>query len=1144
MRYSALSIILVMTTFQLCFSYNIAAQEVLQRKVNLSLYNETLRNVIKQINQQTQADFVYSSKADLRKIIISVNVRDRELGSVLNEILPHNLTYEMVGNKIVIKNTASGHESRNFISGSSTEPFTGLINSSNDMAVKGQVTDTKGEPLIGVSVKVKGTNVGAGTDINGRYSLNLPDGNNILVFSYVGFVMQEVVVNNRETVNVVLIADDKSLEEVVVVGYGVQRSRDVTGSIATINQKTIKDLPVSSVDQKMIGQVAGMQIQQLSGAPGGGTSVRIRGSGSLGAGNEPLYVIDGMPYSAGLNQNFNPLLLINPNDIESISVLKDASSTAIYGSRGANGVIMITTKKGQYGKLKINFSSMTGLQKVPEKGRPEMMNQKEFVDLQRNKIDIAVFRAENRKTTINDYPIEYQNPDQLVGNGTDWYDLLLQTAPIQEYSLSIQRGTEDSKINASVGYFKQDGALQYTGVDRITGNIGFESNLGKKVTVGASLQPSFVTQNRTNTNSNREDVIGVGLWANPTMSPFDANGGLIPYIKSPQSKYHSAWSFANPLFVLQQTTQLEEQFQSLGTLFAEWNITPDLKFKTSLNTINSTSKFNAYIPSTVGGSNNPPVSGTGRSSNSRADNFNWLIENTLNYNKTLNRHRFNALIGYTTQHSKTNGINLNASPFSNDLIQTLNASQAISSWGESVEEWSLISYLGRVNYSFDNKYLLTATFRSDGSSRFGLENRYASFPSVGLAWRISEEKFLKNNKTITGLKWRASLGTSGNNSIGNYSSLASINPGSYIFGTNQVLASFVGISNPYLTWEESNQFDMGFDIELFNNRINLILDYYNRESKDMLLNDVIPAITGFNSQIVNKGTVRNRGIEISLDVSPIIGKFNWDFNFNMAFNRNRVLSLNENGDRLLSGSNDGNPTHVTVVGKPLGQFFGFVLEGVYSAADIANPDIKKTAQVYEGNPKYKDVNGDGAISDFLDYTIIGSPHPDFIYGFSNNFSYKNVSLGIILNGQYGGQVMNGLRQTTDNLQGFFNVSKVFANRWRSADNPGDPMLSGVPKLTPSWGHRVNSSWVEDATYLRISNITLGYMIPENIVRRTKLFESCRLYFTSRNLATFTKYSGGNPEGQSRNIDNTLSPGFDMSSYPLSTTYSLGLNLSF
>ncbi|MCL4484278.1 MAG: TonB-dependent receptor, partial [Bacteroidetes bacterium] len=982
------------------------------------------------------------------------------------------------------------------------------------------------------------------TDANGRYSLaNIP-ANATLQFSFVGMKMQEIAIGNKTTINVTLAEETVGIEEVVAVGYGTMKKSDLTGSVANINQDKIREMPISTIDQKMVGQVAGVQIQQVSGAPGAGTSVKIRGSGSLGAGNEPLYVVDGMPYSSGLNANTNPLLFINPNDIESVTILKDASSTAIYGSRGANGVIMIATKKGEFERTVVNVSSMGGIQVVPQKGRPQLMNQREFVDLQRNKIDIAVRRLENREATINDYPEAYRNPDGLVGDGTDWYDLILQPAAVQDHNVSLQKGSKESLVNFSVGYYKQEGTVRYTGVERYSSKIGFQSNLGKTFKIGASLQPTFINQKRTNTNNGREDILGVANWANPVMSPYDANGQLIPYIVSPQSKYHSAWSFANPLFVLRETVQSERDFQNIGIAYAEWAIAPSMTARSSINTIWSTSEYSQYRPSTVGGSNKPPVAGTGVSTNRNGRSFNWLIENTLTYNKELGDNHFNALLGYTTQKFRSNNIDLTASPFSNDLIQTINAAQAISQWGQTVNEWSMISYLGRINYSFKGRYLLTATFRSDGSSRFGSSKRYALFPSFAGAWRVSEEKFIKDIKIINNLKLRASYGKSGNNNIGNYSQLAAISAGSYIFGNQQVTASSVGISNPFLTWEESDQFDGGIDLDLFKNRLSLVIDGYYRKSKNMLLSDIIPAITGFNRQTVNKGSVRNVGVEISLGGTPINGPLKWDINVNVAFNRNKVLSLNDNGDRILAGNNDNNSTNVSVVGKPIGQFFGFIYEGLYTAADVANPNIIKTPQVYEGNVKYKDVNGDGIISDMLDYTIIGNPHPDFIFGFTNNFSYKKFSLGIITNGQYGGQVMNGLRQSVDNLQGFFNVSKEWINRWRSPENPGDGLHYGVPKLMPSFGHRVSNLWVEDASYLRISNITFGYSLPEKLLKLSGFINGCRLYATVQNLAMFTKYGGANPEGHSNAVNSTLAPGFDMTSYPLARTMSLGINLIF
>lgn len=1020
-------------------------------------------------------------------------------------------------------------------------------------SLSGRITEAKtGKPLPGVTVHLENTSgsLEKATGNDGNYLFDaVAPGSYKLTVTNVGFIKQSkdiyITDGQAQVQNFVLTEEIAQLDQVVVVGYGSLQKRDLTGSVATLDNKLIRSLPVATIDQKMIGQVAGVQVQQLSGSPGGGTSVKIRGSGSLGAGNEPLYVVDGMPYSAGMNQNLNPLVFINPNDIESITILKDASSTAIYGSRGANGVIMITTKKASTDRTEVNVSMMAGVQTVPQKGRPQMLNQREFVELQREKIAIKVRQIENREPVAADYPVEYQNSASLTGNGTDWYDLLLRPALIQEQNVSLLKGNKESRINFSMGHYKQDGVLRYTGLERFSGKLGMESNIGKHVRIGASLQPAYISQNRTNTNASREDILGVSVWANPLLKPYNDKGELVPYLVSPQNKYHSAWSFVNPLFNLRETKQTDKSFQNLGLAYFEWKIFNDLTVRSSLNTNWSTSKYFQYIPSTVGSSNTAPTTGTGRSISITGENFDWLIENTLTYEKAFGNHRINALAGYTTQKSTSRGINLNADPYANDLLQTINAAQAIKAWGESVNQWSMISYLGRINYAFSDRYLLTATFRSDGSSRFGYENRYASFPSIAAAWRVSQEKFLNNIKAIDNLKLRVSYGTSGNNNIGNYASLASVNAGAYVFGNTQVSASTIGISNPNLTWEESQQIDGGIDLSMFSNRLTLIVDVYNRKSKNMLLSNIIPAITGFNTQIVNMGNVRNRGVEVSLGATPVSSRnVQWDVNLNLAFNRNKVLSLNQNGDRVLSGNNDNNPTHVTVVGKPIGQFFGYIFQGLYTAEDLTNPNIPKYPQVYAGAGRYVDVNGDGRITDLSDYTIIGDPYPDCTFGFSNNLSYKNLSLSVIVNGQSGGQVVNGLRQTVDNLQGFFNVSKEWINRWHNTQDQGDGKHYGIPNTTPSLGHRMNSQWVEDASYLRIANVTLGYSLPAAWMKRSGFMNGARLYVTVQNLAMFTRYGGANPEAQSVNINNTLSPGFDISSYPLSRTVSGGLNLSF
>lgn len=1107
---------------------------VFAQQFSVSEDRTDLVRIFELIEKETEYTVVYRDEWLHRSKPFSLHVKNISLEELLNRSFEKQpLTYALVNKTIVVRPRS--------MRPADPPAQTGTL---LQEVLRGVVKEAgSGAPLPGVSIVVKGSTVGTSTDLEGRFELSGVTAGQVLVLTFLGFRTKEVPYRGEETLDITLEEDVAGLDEVVVIGYGTQQSRDLTGSVATIDQKTIRDLPVATIDQKMVGQVPGVQIQQVSGAPGAGTSVKIRGSGSLGAGNEPLYVVDGMPYSAGMNQNLNPLAYISPSNVESITILKDASSTAIYGSRGANGVVMITTKKGGFNQNNVTVSSMYGIQHIPQRGRPKLLNQREFAELQQDKIRIVVRQRENREATLDDFPEAYRYPDQLVGEGTDWYDLLLQTAATQDHTININSGNDRTRFNLGLGYFQQDGALKHTGMKRYSASINGETRLGP-VKIGASLQPSFVDQVRTQTNTNRLDVIGISLWANPLLSPYDENGELIPYLQAPSSPYHSAWSFPNPLFVLRESTASQQNFRNLGSAHVEWEIIPGLKAKTALNTIWTTGKANRYIPGTVGSANSAPT-GIGRSTNGRNSSFNWLIENTVNYTREFGEHRINLLGGYTAQKSTSDGISLNAEPYPNDLIKTINAAQDILAWGQDISAWSMISYLGRANYVFRDRYLLTATFRSDGSSRFGRHSRFASFPSLAVAWHLSEEPFLENNRLINNLKVRLSYGKSGNNNIGDYTHLASVSAGSYLFGGNQVTGSRVGLPNPFLTWEESDQLDAGLDIDLFDSRLALTIDAYHRKSKNMLLEDVVPAITGFTSQLVNSGSVRNNGLEIGLVAVPVTTQqFNWTFSGNVSFNRNKVLSLNSNGDRILAGNNDGYPTHVSVVGKPIGQFFGFIFERLYNQADMDDPNLIKTPQVYPGNPKYADIDGDGVITDLLDYTIIGNPHPDFLFGFSNTFSYSNFDLMVLVNGQSGGSVINGVRQTVDNLMGFFNVSKEWTNRWKSEQDPGDGKHYGIPQYAPSWGHRRSTLWVEDASYLRIANVTLGYSLPAQTVERLGVLQSCRLYFTVQNLAMFTKYGGANPEGQASNISNTRAPGYDMTSYPLARTFSMGLNLTF
>jgi TonB-linked SusC/RagA family outer membrane protein len=1118
----------------------VTGQNILDKKVSFQAEGISLEMALKRLETAENIRFSYNSRTIPLKKNVQVNVRNQPFSMVLEHLLtPLDISYKEVGNRIVlIKKERSTTEIDIQAEPASVENSPQNV----DRTITGVVRDDNGQVLPGVSIVAKGSQRGTISNVDGKFSLDIPDHNTTLVFSFVGYINQEVSITSESTLEIKLLTDTKSLEEVIVVGYGTVKKSDLTGAVSEVNAKHIKDLPVASIDQKLVGQVAGVQIQQVSGAPGAGTSVKIRGSGSLGAGNEPLYVIDGMPYSSGLDQNINPLTFINPNDIEKITILKDASSTAIYGSRGANGVIMITTKNPAKNTSQINFSTYAGFQSVPQRGRPEMLNAREFAEYQRDRINYVVRTREKREATSADYPEAYRDLDKLNNTGTNWYDLILQNAFIQDHNFDMQKGMEKSKFNFGFGYFNQQGTIMHTGIKRYSANFGIQSEILKNVTLHASLRPTFIDQNRAETGGSRDgDVTGISLWANPVMTPYDEQGNLKPFITTPASIYNSTWSFANPLFILRESKRNYQELRNLGNAALEWSPIENLKLRSAISTVVSLSKYKQFVPSTIGGSNNPPAPGRGAANRAVGNSFNWLIENTASYSKTFENHTVSALAGYTTQKSSGNSISLNAGPYANDLIETINAAPGITSWGESVNTWSMISYLGRLNYSFKDRYLFTATLRSDGSSRFGISNRFALFPSAAIAWKLSDEAFIKAIPTIDHMKLRASYGKSGNNNIGNYSHLSNVTMGQYAFNNNTVSAATVSLFNPFLGWEESEQIDLGLETALFKGRLSVTADLYNRKSVNMLLNDVIPAITGFNNQLVNKGSVRNRGLELGIEATPVSGELTWDINFNVAFNRNKILATNENNDRILSGSMDGRPTNVSIVGKPIGQFYGFVLEGVYSQADIDNPGVAKYPGATAGYPRYKDLNGDGVVNEILDYTDLGSPHPDLIYGLSNRLTYKNFDLSVNLNGQFGGYVMNGMRQTTDNLQGFFNIGKEWANRWRSDDNPGD----GIHAFGPNSVHRVNDKiWLEDATYMRITNLTFGYTIPSDVFGQKKYFRNLRVYMTVQNLATFTKYTGANPEGQARNMDNTLVPGYDMGSYPIPRTVTAGLNIQF
>lgn len=1099
------------------------------QKISLNRTNAKLVSVLKDIQKLSGYNIFYDKAIIPANASLNVDVKDCHVEEVLKEILnKYHLAYKIVDRNIVLVPRQNDGET-----------VSGIKNITQDRTVTGTITDPSGVPLEGVTVLALGTANSTMTNERGNYSLKVIGTTTALRFSFVGYEQKEVVVGNKTVVDVSLEVAIGKLEELVIIGYGTRERKDLTGSVATVNASQIKDLPVAAIDQKLVGQMPGVQIAMTTGRPGGGTNIKIRGAGSIGAGDAPLYVIDGFAISNTSGQAYNPLNLINPDDIASVTVLKDASSTAIYGSRGSNGVVMITTKKGASGSPVVSVNSYGGIQQVPQRGRPQVLNGTEYAQFRREIIEDA-FAARGEVATESDIPEAFRNPSQY-GEGTDWYNTVLRSAPQSSIDVSIRGGSEKTTYSFSAGRLEQQGTVRYTDYTRYTLQGNVQSKIGDRIQVGLNIAPGGGIQHGHGFEAGNRDIMTRTLWLSPIVPVADADGNRTPFITSP-----GAMGAGNPLNTLEYAKNTSKYFRGLASAFAELEIIQGLKVKYSYNADYALNNGFTFNPSTVYGetTNQNPNAPIPYSSTSNDNRLNWLSELTANYDRHFGSdHRITALLGYTAQKERYEAYSFNARNYPDDLVQSINAAQLINGQSASIEKWALLSYLARAEYIYKGRYLLTGTIRRDGSSRFGSNAQYGTFPSGAVAWRISEESFMKGVSWVNDLKLRASYGLAGNFNIGNYAYAASISSANYSFGN--ALASgrvSTSIGNNQLTWENSRQFDIGADLSLLAGRLNLTLDYYRRITTDMLFNNEIPLSSGFSAALVNIGKLQNKGFELALNTTNLTGPLSWNTNFNISFNRNKVLALNENNAPIYAGrSDEGHYTHVTQVGQPLGQFFGYVQEGVYMNQEDFDNSPKNSSSVV-GSVKYKDVDGDGVIEPVKDFAVIGTPYADFTYGMTNTLSYAGFDFSLLLVGSQGGQILKTANAFLTNIDGIFNVDKKILNRWRSPENPGDgvtPTTNGGRVLYRD----VNSSWVEDASFLRIQNVALGYNLNPKLLSRSRVFKSLRVYTSVQNLITFTKYSGGNPEALT-NGSSVLTPGRDFFGYPLSRTMTIGANFVF
>jgi len=1011
--------------------------------------------------------------------------------------------------------------------------------------ISGQVTsEDSPEGLIGVNVVLKGSTIGTVTDIDGNFEIEVPSGETVLIFSSIGYNTEEIIVGDKNFINVEMIPDLQKLDEVIVVGYGTQSKRDITGAVQTVSMDDMAEVPGAQLTQKLQGRLAGVQINQFTGMPGAGMNIRIRGQFSISADSDPLYVIDGMPIVGNISQ-------INPNEIESLTILKDAASTSLYGSRAANGVVLITTKGAKAGETKVSLNAYYGFQQVPQRGRPEMMNAREFAQFKKESYEeINDYLIEiGKEEDVKEIPAAFLDPSQY-GEGTNMYDLLLQTAPIQDYSLSLSKGSENHSISAVVGYFNQEGVMLNSGYERFSLRANASMKIIDRIRTGINIAPTYSVRNQLDSDglfyTDGGQIINNAMLAWPIVPYKNEDGTISPSHYIPDV---SAFKSPNWYYTIQNTTDEVTTTNLLSNYFIEAEIIDGLVIKSTLGADLGYVKLFEFRPSTVSHAwtQPPPQNATGQLDNEFY--YSWLNENTFTYNKSIGDHNITFLGGYTQQRYRMEKTEIDASIFTDDRTPAIESAEN-QDIKDDVQEWSLRSYITRLNYNYKGKYLLTAAIRGDGSSRFGVDNQWGNFPSVSAGWIVSDEAFFSNLETVSFLKLRASYGVTGNNSIGNYRHLATLSTtNSAVFGANVVGGvSPLGMGNPNLGWETTNQTDIGFDIGLFGGRIQILYDYYSKKTTNLLFEVDVPRASGFESMWDNVGEVKFWGNEFSVNTKNLTHEFKWNTNFNIAFSKNEVLELSGltdrvYGDKQTPGGSGGST--ITIVGEPIGQFYGLVQDGVYdNQAEFDNSPIHDVSQV--GGIKFKDINGDGEITlggDDDDRTILGNPFPKAVYGITNDFYYKNIDLSIVLSGAYGHSVARMSDIGATNLDGVFNVLKDVEGRWRSEEDPGDGKYGRVSGTTYPGRDWFSSRFVHKGDYLCIRNITLGYTIPMKV----EFIESARLFTSINNAHIFTKYDGVNPEVGTRQDGEEASDinyGFDFGTYPVPRTVCFGFNLNF
>jgi len=1006
-----------------------------------------------------------------------------------------------------------------------------FITAMQEITITGKVTDEDGNPLPGVNILIKGTSTGTITDANGNYSIEVDDPNAALVFSFIGFTSQEVQISGREIINITLTEGMIGIEEVVAIGYGTVKRANVTNAIAKINSDVLEERPLTSLSEAFSGQIAGVYAQQATGLPGKEFEIKIRGENTITSGSGPLFVLDGMPVS--------DMADININDVASIEILKDASAAAIYGARGASGIVLITTKTGKPGETKIDFEAYTEVQVVSEK--LDMMNAEEWVEYsewaQKEKYrrdgkgdpftDPSItFDVMGKKYWTNNF--WYDGRDFLMTD-TDWQDEAFKPAVKNNYQLSLTKGIENGSFRVSANYLDQDGLFQGTSFNRYNFRTNSRYKIRDKIEVGLNLSASHSLADGNTNGEGKESPYMRLIVADPTIAP-DMNYrgheyGLLD--KDP-----------NPIIQSKTIKDDTKTTRTLGNAFINYEIIDGLIVSGQFGLDMRNEEWTWFKPMDVNKKQRREGQQTNRNS------LQSLLQGTVNYNKTFGNHTIGILAGtsYEEFHRKT--VSLDSWDFASDDIHTFNTAATFRSWNDTESEWALQSLFGRFSYNYGDRYLASASVRRDGSSRFGQDTKYGTFPSASLAWRVSEESFFAPVSFMSNLKIRASWGQTGNDNIGDYSAFGRLSNYNYGYGGNLVFG-FAPTSpdNPTLTWETNTTTNIGLDVGFLGNRFTLAADYYINKTDDLLLAVPAPAITGFaGSLTLNSGSVQNKGWEVELASTNVqssaLGGIRWKTNFNISHNENEVTGLGY-GIQEIIGELRSVPTHITKVGLPIRSFYLYDYIGVLTEADMEDNAVAKFSNQEAGNEKIRDVNGDGIINDD-DRTVVGSNHPELIFGLLNTLQVGNFNLSILFTGVTGFDTYFFFGRYIDSGGSTGRTQmKNQVNGYRSAAQPGDGKTPSGFGQNPEFTDR----WLYKGDYYRIKNVTIGYTIPSSVLSRIKI-KSLRTYVSMDNLLNFTDYPGGNPETNAHTLGDNYAQGTDYGTFPLTSTFIFGVKIGF